>query len=68
MQRSQINKKQSEISPNQIVALNSPSTKKIKQKINYFIAGPGIEADRALETTLKMHDECSNMITGIRCF
>ena len=47
---------------------NNPHTSKIpKQEINYFIADPFTETDRRVstETTLKMHDEFSDRITGI---
>ena len=58
--------KQSEISPNQTVALKITwiITTKTIHEINYFIAGPGMEAD----TTLKIHDEFSDVFTGIGCF
>ena len=45
-----------------------PTTNKIKQQIDYFIAGPGTEVGRAVsaETTLQMHDIYSDMF--FMCF
>ena len=39
----------------------------MKQKIDYFIAGPGKDANREVsaETTLTMHDEFSDVLTGV---
>ena len=40
------------------------------EEIEYFIAGPETEADRVAssETTLKMHEEFSDVFTEIWCF
>ena len=43
---------------------------KIKQGIDYFIAGPGMESNivENTETTLKIHTEYNDVFTGIGCF
>ena len=49
----------------------SPHTyNKIKQKIDYCIAGSGLEADKVVsaETTQKIYSEYSNVLTEIGCF
>ena len=43
---------------------------KLKLKIDIFISGLDMEANRAAsaETTLKIHTEYSNVLPGIGCF
>ena len=55
---------------NNIFKNNVHTNDKIKQEIDYFIAGPGKEADRMAnaETTLKIHDKYSDVFTEIWCF
>ena len=49
---------------------NLDQNNKIKQEINYFIADLDMEADRAAsaETTQTIHNEYSDVSTGIFCF
>ena len=46
---------------------NPCTNNKIKQEINYLITGPGREANivPSAEMTLGIHNECSNVFTGI---
>ena len=62
--------KQCNSKPNKNVNDNPNTNNKTKQEIDYSIAGSVTEADRVVhsETTLKMHDECSKVFTGIGCF
>ena len=68
----QINKqtKQDESQPSSSTKSNLHSNNKNKQEIDSFIAGPGMEANRMArtETTLKMHDEFSDVYNGIGHF
>ena len=49
---------------------NNPQTNnKINQEMDYFVAVPGMEAQRvaSAEITQKIHDEYSNVFTGNQC-
>ena len=60
------------ISPNYTIELNIIHilTTKLKQERDYFIIGPGMEADRvtSVESTLRMCDKFSDVFSGIWCF
>ena len=65
--RGHINKKskQDKSNPNKCIKDNPHTNIKTKEKIDHFIVGPGTESDREAreETTLKMHDEFSDVWT-----
>ena len=62
-------KKQIKISPNP--KINSKDSLYTKNKVNleadYFVAGPNTEPERdtCSKTTMKMHNEFSDMFTGL---
>ena len=63
--------KQNKISPKKSTVKNNlHANDKIKKEIDYFIVGPSREANRVVsaETTLKIHNEYSNVFTGGRYF
>ena len=64
--------KQSKVNPDQTTALKRicKLTNKTKWEIDYFITGPGMEANTAasVEATLRMYDEFSDVLNGTGCF
>ena len=62
--------KQENSKPNNSFKNNLHTNNKTKQEIDYFIAGPGTEANRvaSAEITQKMHDDVSDIFTGNGCF
>ena len=69
---SNLMRKQNRISPKQAILLKKylHTDDEIKQEIHYFTAGLCRDVNRAAsaKTMLKVHNEYSNMFTGIRCF
>ena len=51
------------------ININLHANNKTKQLTNFFISGPGIEADwvASVETTIMMHEEFIDVFTEIGC-
>ena len=51
------------------IKINPFTNNKINLQIDYFVSGPNTKADRAVKTTMKMHDElvmCSEVMNAPR--